>query len=199
MGARDMFYSAMIRFLHAATETTSVNVDVNSIRLFKNLDYKQVSDYLALPAGKHHIIIYSKDQPDVPILNKEMDIKAGRAYTLPLVLSKKQHRLISFENHLGVPKDESKMRFIHLSEDSPTLDFAVVKGDVVFPEVSFQQATDYLGLTPMTVDLELRVAGTKKIFFPLHRTLFKANEGYSLVAVGSNQRDSPFDIIMLKD
>ena len=81
------------------------------------------------------------------------------------------------------------MRFFHLVYDIPALDFAVKDRDVVFPTVSFQQVTDYLGLTPMTVDLELR-AGSKQIILPMPKLKFKANETYTIVMIGSEKAPS---------
>lgn len=190
--------NAMIRFLHAATDTPNVDVYVNAIRMFKNLPYKHISNYLSLPNGKYHIDIYPTETSVSSILNKKITVESGKIYSVPLINGENMLRLLAYEDQLIVPNGETKVRFIHLSANSPSVDIAVVKGDVVFPKVSYKKATSYLGLTPMTVDLEIREAGTKKALFPLHAQQFKANEVYSIVAVGKNQGEPPFETLLLK-
>jgi hypothetical protein len=95
------------------------------------------------------------------------------------------NRLIVIENLPAVPFGEAKIRFLHLAVDLTAVDFAVKDRDVVFPNIAFQQITDYLGLTPMTVDLELRTAGCKQVILPMPKLQFKANETYTIVLFGS--------------
>lgn len=189
---------AIIRFLNATTDAPNLDVNINSFRIFRNLPYKQVSNYLSLPAGKHHIDIYPADNQVSSILNKRIELEPGKIYTMPIIGAEDKYRLISFEDQLNVPKGETKFRFIHLAQDSPQMDLAVVKGDVVFPKISFKAATRYLGLTPMSVDLELRKTGTKEVLMPLHNLQFKENEVYSIIAAGLQQGEPPFETFMIR-
>ena len=91
---------------------------------------------------------------------------------------------------------ESKMRFLHLATDTPSLDLAVKDRDVVFPNVSFLHVTDYLGLTPMTVDLELRQVGLTDVILPIPKLQFKANEAYTVVLIGL---EKALSISVIKD
>jgi hypothetical protein len=191
--------NAIIRFLHASTDAGNIDVYINAIRIFKDLPYKQASRYLSLPQGKYHIDIYPAGNPIASILNKRITVEAGKIYTLAIVGAEKKLRLLSFDADRDVPKDETKMRFIHLSPNAPAVDIAVVKGDVVFPRVSYKEATKYLPLTPMTVDLEIRKAGTKQVLLPLNKLTFMANEGYSLVLTGAHQGEWPLEAFLLKE
>jgi hypothetical protein len=187
----------IIRFLHGSTDTQNVDVYVNAIMVFKNLPYKKVSNYLSLPSGKYHIDVYPTENQVTSILNKRITVEAGKIYTLPFIKSEKQHRLLSFEDQLDVPQGETKFRFMHLASNAPAFDLAVVKGDVVFPNVSYKQVSRYLGLTPMTVNLELREAGTKRVIIPLPNLQFKENEVYSIVATGLEQGEPPFETFII--
>lgn len=189
---------AKIRFLHASTDAPNVDVYINSIKIFKNLPFKEVSNYLSLPSGKYHIDLYPTDNMVSTILNKRITVEAGQSYTLPIIGDENKLRLLSFSDQPNVPHGETKVRFIHLSANTPPVDIAVVKGDVVFSKIPYKQSTSYLGLSPMTVDLEIRETGTKQALFPLHNIQFKANEVYSIVAIGLHQGEPSFETLILK-
>jgi hypothetical protein len=99
----------------------------------------------------------------------------------------------------SIPKDETKLRFVHLSPDSPTFDIAVKKGDVVFPEVKFEQTTEYLGLTPMRVELEARIAGSKNIVLSFPTLTLRPDQAYTLVALGFVKEQPLLEVILLED
>ena len=189
---------AKIRFLHASTDAPNVDIYINAIKVFKNIPFKEVSAYLSLPAGKYHIDIYPTDNMVSTILNKRIAFEAGKSYTLTIIGIENKLRLLSYDDQPNVPHGETKVRFIHLSPNTPPVDFAVVKGDVVFPKISYKDATSYLGLSPMTVDLELRKTGTKQALYPLHNIQFKANEVYSIVVIGLHKGEPSFEALILK-
>ncbi len=115
------------------------------------------------------------------MLRRYLLSKWGRSYLLAFT----RDSLLIYEILADVPLGESKMRFLHLAAETPPLDLAVKNRDIVFPNVLFQGITEYLGLTPMTVDLELRISGSKQVVLPLDRLQFKANESYTLALLGS--------------
>lgn len=188
----------IIRVLHGSSSTENIDVYINAIRVFRNISYKEVSNYLSLPSGKYHLDIYPADNQVTSILNKRITVETGKIYTLPMISNAKKLRLLSFEDQLHVPAGESKFRFMHLSSNTPSLDVAVVKGDVVFSNVSFREASPYLGLTPMTIDLEIRHTGTKQVLLPLPQLQFKPNEVYSIIATSSQQDESSIETFMIK-
>jgi hypothetical protein len=108
-------------------------------------------------------------------------------------------RLLVYHNQSEVPANEAKVRFIHLSPDTSALDIAVKDRDVIFPKVSYKQATEYLPLSPMTVDLEAREAGSKNVILPMPKVHFKANETYSIVFVGQSNGEPALQTIVIKE
>jgi hypothetical protein len=133
------------------------------------------------------------------VLNKKITVEPGKSYTLAAIDSVKKMRLLVFQNQPTVPRNESKVRFIHLSPDTPPLDIAVKDRDVIFPMVSYKQTTEYLGLTPMTVDLEVRGTGSKTVLLPMPRVHFMPNESYTIVFVGSSNHQPEFQFITIRE
>jgi hypothetical protein len=190
---------AKVRFLHTSPDSSNVDIYVDGKRVIKDLPFKNLSKDFSIKAGKHHIDIYPTGDMVNSVLNKTITVEPGNSYTLATIDSVKNMRLLVFQNQPTVPVNESKVRFIHLAPDSPALDIAVKDRDVVFPKVSYKQTTDYLGLTPMTVDLEAREAGSKTVLLPLPKLQFRANESYTIVFVALTKDNPEFQFITFKD
>jgi hypothetical protein len=195
--AQSMQEEAKVRFLHTSYDAPNIDIYINGNRRVKDLPFKQVSNVLPFKPGKYHIDIYPTGNMTDSFLNKNISVEPGKSYTFAAIDHVKKMRLLSFQDHPGVPINEAKLRFIHLSPDSNAIDIAVKDRDVFFPNVPYKQATDYLGVTPMTVDLEVRESGTKNVILPLPKIRFKANETYSIVLVGLTKEKPKLQAIIL--
>jgi hypothetical protein len=189
---------AMVRVVHASPDAPNVDIYVNGNRILKDFPYKDVSGYLSLPAGKYQIDIYPAGNMVSTVLSKKVTVEGGKSYTLAAAGPAGKLRLVTFEDKPSVPAGETKARFIHLSADAPAVDIAVKKGDVIFPNVSFRQATSYLGLSPMTVDLEVRVAGSSNTVLPLPGVKLEPNKAYTILAVGTAAGDPPLEALIIE-
>jgi hypothetical protein len=168
---------AKIRFLHASPDIANVDVYVNGQPTENNMTYKRITEYISLRKGKHQIEWYSTGNT---LVSEQVIVEPGHSYTLALINNSQSPYL----NHPEVPIGESKVRFLHLSSTCSPIDIAVKDRDVIFPNLSFKGVTEYLGLTPMTVDLDVRVSGTKNVILPLPKSKFLPNTAYSVVIVG---------------
>ncbi|WP_029326756.1 DUF4397 domain-containing protein [Bacillus coahuilensis] len=189
---------AYIRILHAAPTTSNVDVFINSQKVLTNVPYKGVSNYITLPGGSYHIDIYPTGNQTDSVISKKIVTTPGMVYTLAAIGETPTLQLKAYLDQPSVPANETKVKFIHLSPTSPTVDIAVKNGDVIFPTISYKQATNYLPLSPMTVDLEVRIAGSKKVALPLPNLTFKPNESYTIVAVGFLEKEPILESILLK-
>lgn len=187
-----------VRVLHAVPDAPNVDVYVNGNRVLRDVAFKDVSDYLTLPAGKYHIDVYPAGTSVTTVISKKVKIDPGKIYTLAAVGTLNKLQLLPFIDDPTVPGGETKVKFIHLSPDAPSVDIAVKGGDVIFPNVSFKQATDYLGLTPMTVNLEARVAGSKNTVLSVPNVKLTPNQAYTIVAVGLANGTPELEAILLK-
>ncbi|MEO2076509.1 MAG: DUF4397 domain-containing protein [Bacillus sp. (in: firmicutes)] len=190
---------AKVRILHTSPDAPNVDIYINGKRVIRDLSFKQVSNELSLKPGKYHVDIYPAGNMVDSVLNKKITVAPGKSYTLAAIDSVKKLRLLVFQNEPTPPLNEAKVRFIHLAPNAPTLDIAVKDRDVVFPKVSYKQATEYLGLTPMTVDLEAREAGSKEVILPMPKVTFQPNESYTIVFLGLINGEPSFQFISIKE
>lgn len=188
-----------VRFLHSSPDAGNIDIYVNGQPNIKNLPFKQVSNYLTLRPGRYIIEIYPAGKMTDSVLNKKITVEPGQSYTLAAIGSVNKLRLLPYLNQPKISLNEAKMRFLHLSPDSPAIDIAVKDRDIVFSNVSYKQATEYLGLMPMTVDLEIREAGGKNVLLPMPNARFNANETYTIVFLGLTSESPGLQAMIMKD
>jgi hypothetical protein len=113
-----------------------------------------------------------------------LEVVQGITYTFAALNSDGKTTFLTVSDDEMVPPGETKVRFLHLSPTAPKVDIAVKKGDVIFSDLEFRSVTNYLPLTPMTVDLEIRLAGTKDVVLPINRVNVKPDLAYTIAVVG---------------
>lgn len=191
---------AIIRIFFAVPSAPAVDIFINEFRFLQNVNYQDKSPFLSLPAGKYQIDIYPSGNHVSTILSKKIMVEQGKMYTLAACGTNEKMQLIPYDHSTSVPIGEAKIRIIHLAKSQQAIDLKATFGDVVFPNIMYKQASNYLGITPMTVDLEIREAGTKNVLLPLPRLQFKPNHIYSIVLLQSSQLEEPkLEAIVLKD
>ncbi|WP_078409711.1 DUF4397 domain-containing protein [Priestia abyssalis] len=187
----------MVRIFHASPDASSVDIYLNGKRIIRNLTFKQETDYLPLPdAGKYRIDIYPAGKTDKPVLTETFTFNNGHKYTVAAAGKLDNLDLLFIYDNQEVPPGETKVRFIHLSPDAPVVDVAVKNGDVIFSDVTFKEVTDYLPLSPMTVSLEARLAGTNKVVLELPPIRLRPNRSYTIYAVGLANGKPPLEALI---
>ena len=188
---------AHIRFLHASPGTHSLEIVLEKESVWRDLRFKNSSVYVETKRMDPKVSIFRTGSNDSPLLAGTIHLKPDTRYTIAISGPSDNLQFIMIEDDPSVPQSEAKMRFWHLSPHGPAIDIAVKKGDVVFSQISFTETTDYLGLTPMTLDLEMRLAGTKDVVLPLNRVSLKSDLAYTLVAVDKSNDKNELETIFL--
>jgi hypothetical protein len=190
---------ARIRVLHASPDAPKVDVYINGNRILRDFPFKETSNYLSLPAGKYQVDIYPAGDMVSTVLSRKVTVEAGKQYTLAATDMVEKLKLVELEDNPSIPSGETKVRFVHLSPDTQPVDIAVKNGDVVFRNIGFRRSSDYLALSPLTVDLEVRATGTKDVLLPLPALSFQKNQVYTLVAVGLSNGEPSIEPIVLTE
>lgn len=176
---------AVVRFLHAAHQIEKIDIYINGKRILKDVDFKDKTNYLTLPTGKYHIDIYPAGNQVSTIINKNIDLEPNNIYTLAAIGTGDKLRLIPYIDEHGVNSGISKVRFIHLSPEIPPVNVTINKGYDLFKNISYKEATNYLALSPMTIELDLKEKETGTLIKTLPNITFKPNQAYSIVMIDS--------------
>lgn len=162
-----------IQFFHSFPYP--IDIFCRDTLLIEELPKHQLSNTYPLPFGIH----------SVTIRNKQTILYSGN---FPLY-SKNNYLLIPTTNQVCIsllnaphtPLNESTIQFIHLTENYPSVDIAVTNGDTLLEQISFLGISDVLSITPMIIDLELRLTGTKEVIKLLPKSIFLPNKHYLII------------------
>ncbi len=188
---------AKVRFVHASYNASNVDVYINGIRVLKDFANKDVSNYLALSAGKYQIDVYPAGNMVSTVLSRKIIVEQGKVYSFFITGEVKNVKWLALEDDYRIPRGETKVRFVHLSHDAPPVDIAVKNRDVLFSALAFRKNTDYLVLSPMTVDLEARIAGTNDIALSIPQVQLMPNKVYSILIVGPASNEQKLEAVII--
>lgn len=191
--------SGKVRFVHAAIDAPKVDIYIDGFRILKDFSYKEVSNYLPVPAGKHQIDIYPSGNMVSTVLSRKVIVENGKLYTFIPNGPVKNLKWLSLEDNPLVPMGETKVRFVHLSQDAPAIDIAVKDRDVIFSNLAYRKFTNYLALTPMTLDLDARITGTSTVALSMPQLQFKQNKAYSVLMIGSTAGEPELEALIIKN
>lgn len=186
-----------VRFVHASFNASNIDVYINGVRVLKDFAYKDVSNYLSLPAGKYQVDIYPAGNMVSTVLSRKIIVEQRKVYSFFISGDVKNVKWLALEEDYRVPRNETKVRFLHLSHDAPPIDIAVKNRDVLFSNLAYKKQTDYLILSPMTVDLEARLAGTSEIALSIPQVQLKPNKVYSILIVGSVANEPSLEAVII--
>jgi hypothetical protein len=177
--------NAFVRVAHLSPDAPAVDIWVDGSRAITNLAFKQITNYVALPAGGRNIVVVPAGQTSPEVIKATANLQAGRYYTIAA-----RGRLASIapsilEDNIGtVTGGQAGVRIVHMSPDAPAVDVAVTGGPILFNNLPFPQVTTYLFVASGTYHLEVRIAGTSTVALPLPGVTFEAGRRYSVFAVG---------------
>lgn len=175
---------------------TKIDIRLNGIDILKNVPPYGVSEYFIVPINTYQLDILPVDDTEkIPLKRQQLDI-TGENYSTFIITENQIHK---FATEQYLPENETKLRVIHLSVNTPNLDVRVKGGDIVFPNISYGTATEYLGLSPMTVNLELTASGSKNIILPLPNIILRSNNIYSLNIIEDSTKQNGINTFLIKD
>ncbi|WP_249777670.1 DUF4397 domain-containing protein [Paenalkalicoccus suaedae] len=180
--------NAMVRVFHASPDAPAVDVYVNGEAAVEGAAFKDITDYLELPAGDHDVAIFPAGEGGEgdPVIEQTLTVEAGMFYTVAATNTLENLTLEAFGDDNMVGEGMTKVRVGHVNPGAPAVDVGLVGGDSLFEGAEFFAVTDYLELDPATYDLEIRAAGTTDQVLDLSGTALEANMVYSVYAVGAD-------------
>ncbi|WP_316569889.1 DUF4397 domain-containing protein [Neobacillus sp. YIM B06451] len=166
---------------HANPSIGLIDVLINGLRLVKDLSFKKKSLPFALPEGSCQIDVFSNG---VWVATNELIAEQDKECFIAITGTIDEVDVFICPSGARIPHGEAAARFIHLDPLLGKLDVSVNKGDVVFPTLSYLNVTDSLALTPFSVNLEARAAGTKEILISMRDAHFERDTAYLVCFIG---------------
>lgn len=188
---------AYLRLFHAVPDAPAVDVYVNGKKVVEAIRYKESTNYLHVNPGTYVVEVYPTGEQTNPVLRQQIQLTRNTYYTAAATGTLKNINLNAYVDQPYVSQNQSKVRFIHLSPDAPNVDIAVKGGTVLFRDVPFSKATDYLTIAPTTADIEVRISGMNEVVLTVPNVRLEASKTYTFVAVGLAQGLPKIEAIVL--
>lgn len=177
--------NSIVRVFHASPDAPTVDIYIDGKLAVPNLAYTDISNYSYLEEGIHTIDIHPAGDEENVILSKMVDVPDGRIFTISAINNLDNLELLLIEDDIDeIPSTkEATVRVIHLSPNAPAVDI-LANGDVLFNDLEFKEATDYVKVPSGSYDIDIALTGTDDIVLSGNVNL-KANRIYTIYAVGN--------------
>lgn len=198
---RNMYYyqyrqsspiNSFVRILHASPNTPSVDIYANGNMIAGNLDYKQVSLYIALPPGTHNVEIYPSGEKNIPILREALIIPANTIFNVTLIGAFPEISLYPIPEPVAGQKfGRPCIRFINLAPNGPAVDIALPDETVIFKNLAYKEFTEYACILEGRYSFQIRNAGTENVILNTPAILLNPNNYYAVYIMGLSKGNPP--------
>jgi len=176
---------ARVRVVHASPDAPAVDVWVEGGRVFENVAFEEITDFVEVPAGTYNVQVVPAGLTEPVVIEADLTLMAATDYTVIAtdLLANITPKVLTATGG-GPAAGNVWVRFFHGSPDAPAVDIAVTGGPVLFANVAFQSGTEYLEVPAGTYDLEARIAGTTNVALALPGVQLQDGVVYTVYATG---------------
>jgi LPXTG-motif cell wall-anchored protein len=184
-GALAQDNQARVRVIHTSPDAPAVDIWVNGNVAFSNIPFTNVTDYASLDPNTYNVQVSPTGATEPIVIDADLDLAAGTDYSVAAVgLLANIEPLVLVDNNSAPAAGKAHVRFVHTSPDAPAVDIAVTGGPVLFSNVAFKGASDYLPVDAGTYDLEARLAGTETVALSVPGVALEEGKVYTIWAMG---------------
>lgn len=191
---------AWVRIAHASPDAPAVDVWVDGKPKFRDVAFTDVTKYKKLPAGAHKVEVVPAGAQEPVVISADVTLDKDTYYTVAAtnVLAKIAPVIYVDDNTRPcLWWWSSKVRFVHLSPDAPAVDIAVSGGGpVIFSNISFTQASDYIISPTGTYSVDVKLAGTDTVVLTIPEVTIKRGRTYTVFAEGLAGGQPPLQVVV---
>ncbi len=176
---------SFMRLFHASPDAPAVDIYLNDKVIARNLSYKQFTPYISVAPGVYNVRVFAKGTTTNPVIDTNYNFRNEVIQTIAATGLLKDIELIPFEEpKIQQGPGKVYVRFVHLSPNTPAVDITIPNGNILFKDVTFEEATEYVPLNPGTYTLQARPTGSSDIALTVPNITFRAGRYYTIYAVG---------------
>ncbi|ELY79530.1 DUF4397 domain-containing protein [Natrinema gari] len=173
----DTIPGAAVRIAHFSPDAPNVDVYVDDDRVLADIAYGDVSPYLEIEPGTYTVTITAAGDPETVAFEGEVTFGAA-FYTVAAI---GELEADTFQPAVLVDAGSVLVRLVHASPDAPAVD-VYADDTLLFEDVSFTDATDYVPVPAGQYTLSVRPAGGMEAVASFDVTLERgtAYTGYAI-------------------
>ena len=174
-----------VRVLNASPDAPAVDIYINGGLIFKNIKFKDFTEYVQLSMGQYKMEVYTVGQMDKHVLTQNIQVPQKQVITIAATGNFEDLQLIPYieGDADGLAMNQSRVRVIHLSPDAPEVD-VLINGQIAFDNVGFMDATDYIQVSSGTYNIVVNLAGTNDTILTFSPQL-NSQKVYTIYVVGN--------------
>ncbi|MEA2511158.1 MAG: hypothetical protein QOJ59_645 [Thermomicrobiales bacterium] len=177
---------ATIRAVYAFPGGPSIDLLVDGQPIGQNLAFGAASEYAPVAPGTHQVqVVPTGQQADAALTTTEVDAQSGTAYIVTVLGTTNAVEAKVNEVKLEpVGQGQARVRFIHASPDTGSIDVAIAGGDELAGGLDFKSDSDYMEIDAGTYTLELRAADGGELLLSAPDVVFEQGRIYDVVVLG---------------
>lgn len=191
---------SFIRFLHASPNTPNLDIYIDNKKAITNLPYGGLAGYAAFSGEPHKYQVYIGGQTTKPLLTIPLSFSGDSFTTIAIagLLQNLQYRIYR-DMKEDIPANESYLRFVHLSPNTPGVDVIAEEGIIIFKNLTFGKTEQYKKINPNIYKLFLSITGTSNIILGLPQLTFEGGKAYTIYSSGLLNGTPPLSAMLLTD
>jgi hypothetical protein len=196
--------SAHLRLVYLSSDSPNVDFYVDGAKVWSNVAYRTISNYTDVSAASHSYQVRKAGAASdaAPLVQVQQVLNADGYYSVVAAgkVAELKAAVISDATPPNPPPDYCQARFLEASPDVPAVDVVVTQPNIIYPNISFMNASDYIRMPAGIYNIELRTAQADhqgKIIFTVKN--FNADGGHihTLSAAGGVGR--PVELVEMYD
>lgn len=176
--------SSYVRVAHLSPDAPAVDIYVDDELVFEDVPFRTFSSYLEVESGDHNVKVKPANSNSV-VIDADVNLANQENYTIAAtgLVGNGTLEPIVINDDLST-SGGSKIRFIHTSPDAPQVDITLTDGTVLFGNVEFNEALNFIEVPAGSYDLQVRVAGTGTVAMSFGDVALASGTNYSIFATG---------------
>lgn len=173
-----------LRVAHLSPDAPAVDVWVDGGVVLQDVAFGDFSSYLKLNSGMHRIQVSPANQTTPIVIDAQVTLTTGTYTTVAATGRLASIAPVVLADDVSRETTKARIRFVHAGTDAPPVDITLTDGTILFPDVQFREAGNYLAVPGGSYDLQVRLAGTETVALSFGDVPLSNNTTYSVFAVG---------------
>jgi hypothetical protein len=154
--------TAKLRLVYLSSDSPNVDFYVDGNKAWSNVGYKTISNYTEVSAAAHtYAVRKAGAAPDSqPMAQVQQTLNADGYFSVVAAgkFEDMQAKVITDAATSNPPPGYCQARFLQASPTVPAVDVVVTNPNVVYPNITFMNVSDYVRMPAGIYDIELRQA-----------------------------------------
>ncbi|MCL4867362.1 MAG: DUF4397 domain-containing protein [Anaerolineae bacterium] len=192
-----------VRVAHLSPDAPNVDALVNGAAAFTNVGFETVTPYAALTNNEYQIQVEPAGAGGAGpfVISATLTLDPNVDYTIAAIdVLANITPLVLVDDNSRPAAGNAHVRFVHASPNAPAVDITLTDGTVLFGNVAFGEASNYLPVPGGVYDLEVRLQGTSTVVLSLPGIALYADHVYTVFATGLvGSSTTPLNAILITD